>query len=247
MFHRRLIVVLLVAGCALATLSTPSAQAQQPTVDQFKQVLNAQLQALKPQGTSVRTVLFQAVRALPQKSGYYPFEVTLNIHDYGPGYPPNHFYGATCVGHMDKWQFDMLKNEAGRWIVQGRMTVTDKPCKDNPAEGVSSMPLAGLTGEPAPTGMPAADAPGAKPTATLYMGEFACYGAGNKLMAGMGFLLKPGNKYTDVDGGRGGTFVFDAAAATITFRGGFFDGQIGRHVKTTGFDLSQTVHCEPWR
>ena len=111
------------------------------------------------------------------------------------------------------------------------------------------MPLSGLAGEPAPKGQ-VSGAPGGQAgnTATkLYLGEFACYGTAGRLMAGMGFNLKSGGRYNDLDGARGGTYVFNATAATISFHGGFLDGQVGRNVRTTGFQLSQTVSCEPWR
>jgi len=66
-------------------------------------------------------------------------------------------------------------------------------------------------------------------------------------MAGMGFHLKPGGTYHDVDGGRGGTYSYNAPPSAISFRGGFLDGQVGRNVRNTGFQLSSTVNCEPWR
>ena len=66
-------------------------------------------------------------------------------------------------------------------------------------------------------------------------------------MAGMGFHLKPGNKYEDVDSKRGGTYTYNAGTSTIAFSGGFLDGQAGRNVRATGFAFSPTVNCEPWR
>lgn len=227
-----------------------SAAGAQPTVAQFEQVLNAHLQKLKPAGVTVRTVLFQNVRSGKPNGGYYPFEVTAIIHDYGPGYPRNGYYGQTCVGKMDKWKFDMRQDDFGDWIVQGRMTVSDAVCKDNPAEGVSATPVAGLSGQSAPNS-PAPDAKPARQTgkngASLYLGEYACYGAGGRLMAGMGFHFKAGGGHDDVDGGRGGTYVYDTSASTISFQGGFLDGQVGRNIRNTGFQLSLTIRCEPWR
>src|SRR5438552_425116 len=189
-----------------ALLSVVPAEAQ-PSTAQFKQVLEAQLQKLKPTGTSVRTVLFEEVRPGTPNGGFFPFQVTASIHDYGPGYPANRFYGATCVGKMDKRKFDMRKDDFGGWIVEGAMTVLGATCKDNPSEGVSSIPLNTLTGAPADKtpASPATPAPPTKETGSLYIGEYACYGGG-RLMAGMGFHLKPGNKYEDVDGKRGGTY-----------------------------------------
>src|SRR5438105_15921532 len=91
--------------CAFLTVS--SARAAQATIEQFKQTLDAQLQKLKPEGFTVRTVLFQDVKAGKPNGEYYPFLVTAVIHDYGPGYPANRYYGQTCVGKMDAWKFDM--------------------------------------------------------------------------------------------------------------------------------------------
>lgn len=221
-----------------------------PTTEDFKRALEAQLLNLKPVGTQTRTVLFGEVRAGTPNGPFFPFQVTATIHDYGTGYPPNHYYGETCVGTMDRWKFDMRKDEFGGWIVQGRMTVSDAVCKKNPAEGVSAIPLAGLSGtrvgaataaEPARRAVPARDAD------KLYIGEYACYGTGNRIMAGMGFRLKAGGAYADVDGGRGGTYAFNAAASTLAFRGGFLAGQTGKNVQSSGFTLSTTVNCEPWR
>ncbi len=82
---------------------------------------------------------------------------------------------------------------------------------------------------------------------SLYIGEYASYGYGGKLLIGLGFILLPGNKYYDLDKTRGGKFVYDAGKATISFKGGFMDGQVGKDVRQSGFQLSSTVHCEPWK
>ncbi len=229
--------------------SVTTVSAQQPTTAQFEQALEAQLQKLKPEGTAVRTVRFEEVQPGKPNGGYYPFLVTALIHDYGSGYPPNKYYGETCLGRMDKWKFDMLKDEFGKWIVQGRMTVSDAVCKQNPSAGVSSIPLASVAGNPAsnaPAPIPPASA-NKSPATTLYIGQWACYGVGSRLMAGMGFVLDRSGNYTDVDGGRGGKYSYNAGASTIAFRGGFLDGQVGKNVRTTGFNISSTVSCEPWR
>ncbi|HYV96260.1 MAG TPA: hypothetical protein VE967_02265 [Gemmatimonadaceae bacterium] len=231
---------------AALTIFPPCVLNAQPTVEQFKQVMNAQLQKLKGGPKVVRTVLFQNVRAGRANGGRYPFEVTAVIHDYDPGYPPNRYYGQTCIGEISAWPFDMLKNDMGDWMVQGRMTA-DAKCTPNKTEGVASVPLASLKGESAAPGMPASTPASAADRAQLYLGEYACYGVGSRLMAGMGFKLEAGGKYAGVDGTGAGTYVRDVAAATITFHGGKFDGQVARNVKNTGFQLSQTVSCEPWR
>jgi hypothetical protein len=221
----------------------------QPSEALFKQVLSASLQKLKPTSATERTVLFQGVRAGTRDGDSYPFEVTATIHDYDPGYPSNRYYGQTCVGQMDNWKFVMSKDEFGDWIVQGRMTVSDSQCRNNPSQGESAFPLSGLSGELAQPGTPAAAKPAPRQETrpgSLPLGEYACYGVGSRLMAGMGFKLESSGSYTDVDGERGGTWVHDAAAATISFSGGFLDGQTGRDVRSTGFQISPTVSCEPW-
>lgn len=233
----------------LATTLVSSVSAQAPTTAQFQQALEAHLQKLRPTGTTVRTVRFEDVRPGRPNGGYFPFQVTASVHDYGPGYPANNYYGQTCLGRMEKWKFDMRKDDFGGWIVQGRMTVSDTECKPNPSEGASSIPLAGVAGTPASDApAPSASASANKAPATiLYMGEWACYGTGSRLMAGMGFVLQRSGRYTDVDGERSGSYSYNPGASTITFRGGFLGGQAGKNVRTTGFNLSSTVSCEPWR
>jgi hypothetical protein len=222
-----------------------AAVAQNPTTAQFEQVFEAQMQKLKPQGFTVRTILFENVRAAAPAGGYYPFFITASVHDYGPGYPANHYYGETCVGRMDNWTFDLLQDPSGRWIVQGRMTASPSTCKNNPSEGVSAIPLGTIPGRPAIT---SAVIPATKPIAAkLYLGEWACYGTGGRLMAGMGFVLDRSGKYHDTQGARGGSYAYNAGSSTINFRGGFLSGQIGRNVTSGDMQISSTVNCQPWR
>jgi hypothetical protein len=240
-------VVPLLVPLALAHLAAPVA-AQAPSADTFKQVLTRQLMALKPTGFTERNVLFEAVQPGVPSGGAYPFLVTATVRDYGPGYPSNRYYGQTCVGRMERWRFNMSRDEFGEWRVQGRMTITDGTCLDNPSAGASSQPLAQLRGQPAGTADAAGEA--AAPPATARgnapaIGEWACYGTGGRRL--LGFTLQRGGTYLDGDGARAGTYAHDAAAGTVTFRGGAMDGQVGRNVRANGFALSRTVTCEPWR
>ncbi len=221
----------------------------QPNVEQFKQVFDKQLQQLKPDGTSKRTVKFVSVVAGKSNGGYYRFNVTAYIHDYGAGYPANRYYGQTCVGKMDNWPFDMVMIE-GAWKIQGRFTVSspDRTCKDNPGAGVEATPLASVPGAAYEAGKniaPAAVDP--KAVSGLYLGQYASYGTGGTFLGGMGFTLLANKTYYDLDKKRGGTYVYDPQKATISFKGGFLSGQTGTNVKNTGFQLSSTIHCEPWR
>lgn len=213
-----------------------------PTVDQFKSALNTELQALRPEGYTERTVLFEDVRAAGSNGSRYAFLVTANIHDYGPGYPPNGYYGQTCVGRMQAWPFEMVPNGAGGWWVQGAMTVTDNQCQDNPAEGQAAVAVTSLPGQRAQAVMmPKAPAGGSLP-----LGEYACYGTGGRLMTGMGFVLDADGSYADLDGERGGDWEHDAGSAVISFSGGFLDGQRGTGTSATGFTMTSTVSCEPY-
>src|SRR5262249_30698927 len=146
----------------------------------------------------VRTVLFESVRPGAANGGYYPFTGAASIYDYDSGYSKKRYYGQTCVGKMDAWEFCMFPGDTGGWGVQGRMTVSDRNCKDNAAEGVAIIPLAGVPGQPAPT-TPVADSKTAAAPVSLYLGEYACYGTGGRLMAGMGFKLQAGGKYIGID------------------------------------------------
>ena len=66
-------------------------------------------------------------------------------------------------------------------------------------------------------------------------------------MTGVGFRLQPNGACVDLDNERGGRYTHNKAAATVTFQGGFLDGQTGRNLKANTFQLSNTVSCEPWR
>jgi hypothetical protein len=234
--------------CLAALAAAPAFAA--PSVEQFKQALDAQMQKLKPGGNTERTVLFQEVRAGKPEGGTYPFQVTGLVHDYGPGFPKNQFYGETCVGKMDKQRFDLRDDGFGGWVVQGRMTL-ERDCKRNPSAGVSATPVASLPGTPMPkavgTAPPAQGTKVATDNPRLPTGEYACYGTGGRLMAGMGFRLNPDGSYVDLDSQRGGRYDYNGGAATVAFRGGFLDGQSGKNVRPSGFQLSSTVHCEPWK
>ena len=249
MFSGSFLVTVLTLAFLTLILLRPAMAA--PTAANARQALHAQLQKLKPIGVTRRTILFETVTPGTPTGGYFPFIVTATIHDYGPGYPANGFFGETCVGKMDRWKFDLLDNGAGGWVAQGRMTVSGSVCKKNPAEGVSAVAVETLPGKPAEQGAMGTPAPTVRKeqgaAGNLYVGEYACYGTGSRLMAGMGFRLLAGNTYMDLDGKRGGSYRYDAGSAAISFSGGFLDGQKGRNVGTKGFQVSSTVNCEPWR
>jgi hypothetical protein len=78
----------------------------------------------------------------------------------------------------------------------------------------------------------------------LKVGEYACTGSGGRLMIGLGFKVLPGNRYTDLDGDRRGTFVI--AGDKVTFRGGHLDGITGRDLRDNWFTVATQASCGPW-
>ncbi len=222
----------------------------QPGIEQFKQAFEKRMQQLKPADAARRTIKYVDVVAGKPNGGYYPFTATVYIHDYSAGYPANKYYGQTCLGKMEGWKFDLLKDDAGEWTVRGAMTVTgsDKKCANNTAVGVEAIPLASVPGTVYQPGNAPAPVPAdRKPATLLYIGEYASYGTGGHLLIGMGFTLLQNGTYYNLDKKQGGSYTYNAQQATISFKGGFLNGQVGKNVKTTGFDLSETIHCEPWR
>ena len=225
---------LVVASCALLGISR--AVEPPPTVNDLKQTLEAKLVSLKPPTFTTRTVLYDDVEAGAPSGGAYPFVVTVNIHDYSPGTPATKDYGRTCLRRMENWTFALRSGKDG-WIVSGRMTGADSVCMDNPAEGVSSIPLESL--------MPAPSVAGEEDAGNVPTGEWACYDADAKLLPKLAFVLKANGRYTDLDGVRGGTYVYSGTKSEIAFRGGFLTGRTGTNFQTSGFELADGVSCEP--
>lgn len=224
-----------VAGCAL--LGGLRVAAPPPTVDDLKQTLEAKLVSLKPATFKARTVLYDDVEAGAPSGGAYPFVVTVNIHDYSPGTPAKKDYGRTCLRRMDQWTFALKAGKDGGWIVSGRMTGADSVCMDNPAEGESSIPLESL--------MPASSVAGVDDAGNVPTGEWGCYDVNAKLLPKLAFVLKANGRYTDLDGARGGTYVYSGTKSEIAFRGGFLTGRIGTNFQSSGFELADGVSCEP--
>src|SRR5437763_15338058 len=93
-----------------------------PTVDMAKQALDKKWQKLKPDHVKERNVLFQEVRPGRPQGGSYPFQVTVLIRDYDAGYPPNRYYGKTCVSRIEQGVYTLELDAFGQWDAQGRMT-----------------------------------------------------------------------------------------------------------------------------
>lgn len=98
-------------------------------------------------------------------------------------------------------------------------------------------------------GAPAAHAQ-AKPKAgspvsrALPLGEYACYGSGQRVLIGLGFKLLAGGAYTDLDNKSRGRYAI--VGANIRFTGGHLAGQTGRDIKNNGFTIGAMVSCQKW-
>ncbi|MCD9185434.1 MAG: porin [Pyrinomonadaceae bacterium] len=75
----------------------------------------------------------------------------------------------------------------------------------------------------------------------LKIGEYACTGAGGRMMIGLGFKITSANRYTDLDGKRSGTFTI--SGGKITFRGGHLNGITGRDLKDNWFTVGSQAQC----
>lgn len=208
--------------CVAAQMSC--AKAAGLDVESAKQLLEARLLKLRPEGYTERQVLFQSVKLIDARGGSFRYRMTVKVRDYGPGYPKNRFYGATCVGTLEDEEF-MFVAQTGGWAVEGRMTpsMANNKCVNNPAEGASSMPLASVAGTRAGTGqIPAAPAP--VRSGGMVEGSYECW-AYNRARLMLNFTVKAGGKYLDSEG-KPGSFSVDPTNSRVTFHGGLLDGGI---------------------
>lgn len=78
----------------------------------------------------------------------------------------------------------------------------------------------------------------------LKKGEYACYGSGGRIMAGLGFKVSPGGRYTDLDNKEKGSYTIQGNKV-IFKKSGHLDKMEGRNVKKNGFTLGR-ANCEPY-
>lgn len=120
---------------------------------------------------------------------------------------------------------------AGEYVVERRF------------DSVRKAGSAGAAARPAST--PSAATVPASANGVLKAGEYACYGSGSRIMAGLGFKVIAGGQYTDLDGKTGGSY--SVSGGRVTFRGGHLGGQIGRDLTAQGgFRIGAQAVCEPW-
>lgn len=215
-------------AAALACCPALSFAQRAPGIDEAKQALNKKWQKLKPDSAAERDVLFQDVRAGRPAGASYPFKVTALIRDYERGYPPNHYYGRTCVSRIDQEVYTLELDQFNEWDAQGRMTpdMNNVRCANNPAANVSAIPLSSLSGTPAAPQRAAAQQAYASPQASqsgggIAPGAYQCWGNGDAHLT-MNFAVQSGNRYTGYNG-QGGSYTLDGSNR-VAFRGGPLDG-----------------------
>lgn len=138
------------------------------------------------------------------------------------GTPDNQLIRVRCPA------YPALSRAAGNFIVH------------DPANGLR--PATGQTGKAAAP--VAARAPAQGGGGTLPLGEYACYGSGGRIMAGLGFKLLGGGRYTDLEGGNAGSYAI--GGGTIRFTGGHLGGQTGRDVAGKSFRIGAQANCEKY-
>jgi len=129
-----------------------------------------------------------------------------------------------------------------RSCIFGAAALALAACGPSPQSADANAAGAASAGPTSPAGAHATASPSAQPPV---MGEMACYGSSGPLI-GLGHVLLADGAYHDLDGGNPGHWRYDAAAATITFVGGFMDGQVGQGVSAHGYQIA-TTSCEPSR
>ena len=108
--------------------------------------------------------------------------------------------------------------------------------------------IGGLTGRVSGSTVGAAR-PATRTALDLKVTEYACYGSGGRVLIGLGFKVKPGHRFTDLDGGNAGSY--SVSGTKITFRGGHLDGQVGQDLEAkprgATFRIGSMAQCEPWQ
>jgi len=202
-----------------------------PTVDDMKRAVEKKLLKIwKDIGTAgERTVLFQSVQAGRSSSpGSYPFKATVNIFDHETGYPPNHYYGKTCVGTLTDEVFVLRMDDFGAWDAQGRMTpnLSDKQCTNNTSTAIPAIPAELGAKAPAAGAASAQPAAAMRPAATpgqgVAVGDYQCWANGQARML-LNFSVLSANQYRDSEG-KTGAFTIDPSNGRMAFKGGSLDG-----------------------
>ncbi|NGP18387.1 hypothetical protein [Devosia aurantiaca] len=95
------------------------------------------------------------------------------------------------------------------------------------------------------TGGSSAANAGGRGAPALQEGEYACYGNGSQVLAGLGFIASADGTYTDLDHTTGGSYFVEGSE--VFFVGGRLGGETGRELDAVGsFVIGDMAVCEPW-
>ena len=217
-----------------------------PKETELMRMLDLRLQRLKPYDILYRTILFDQIVPGTSRDGVYPFVVSLTIHDYSAGWPPNGYFGKTCISKLERGTFTMKLTVSHEWSVDGPITVTEPLCQPNPADKVSAFPLAEIPGKRLSKSLPPAEVPRKRKAGVLLLGDYACMTKTGRMLDNMRFRLKKDQTYTDLSGENGGKYVLDIVAGSVAFRGGFLDGRVGKDVDLMHFAFPDLA-CDRWQ
>ncbi|MEO8336106.1 MAG: hypothetical protein ABI664_14100 [bacterium] len=239
----------LAVGAAATVFFGAAAGAEDaPTTRDFMLALDAQIQRAKPRDVFRRTIVFSDVHAGAPEANVYPFTATAIIHDYNPGWPPQYYYGKTCITRIVGTRYDMRHDRFGGWVVEMKSKMPQPECADNAKEGKSAVPLDSLRGTRVGTSVALPESSTEKRVnVNLRLGEYACTYPGGGLASKFRFRLNRDKTYTDLEGARSGTYVFDRFAGTLTFHGGFLDKLSGKSIDNASvFWVEPSMTCALW-
>ncbi|RYD53859.1 MAG: hypothetical protein EOP60_09365 [Sphingomonadales bacterium] len=101
-------------------------------------------------------------------------------------------------------------------------------------------PATGQTGPAPEAAAPERAGPG--PGSSLRTGEYACYGSGGRIMAGLKFNITGPASYTDAYGAAG---RYRITGTTVNFTGGALGGMTGYNLKSNNsFTMGSQASCE---
>ena len=215
--------VWLIAALAVAV------QAQTPSSEDAKRAINKKLLKIwKDIGTAgTRTVVFQEVTPGRGTPGHYPFRVSMLVHDQETGYPPNRYYGKTCVGYLEQEVYVLALDDFGAWDAQGKMTpdMNTRQCQNNTSAGVASIPVPVGSSAPAGPGpmVPVQQQPAAG--SGVAAGSYECWANGQARML-LNFTSMGNGQYRGSNG-HPGTMSVDGSGR-VAFQGGSLDGFLPR-------------------
>jgi hypothetical protein len=220
--------------------------ARPPTTKNLMTTLEATLQQTRSREIFKRTVVIGEVRPGQPNGQVYPFDVMATVHDFNPGNSMVGDLGKTCITRLAHVTFNMRRDRIGEWTVEPS-SVSGGVCVKNPKSGESAFPLDSIPGKRVGSSapMPPLTTMTGKPWVPK-VGEWACLLPGGRIAANMGFRMKADKTYTDLEGARGGKYVFNFEASSVTFKGGFLDGKGGKNVDGDGIVLSPSLTCSPW-